>query len=118
MIGGTDIYFTISNENPFEEAIEVIKSFWPDAIVEHEAEERFIYPNQKAKESWDRDGVTNDNDKELIHLIWRKIKLSEFTVVIDAFQVNRPIVDAIYTKLTGLEAETLTLFRPKKANQK
>jgi hypothetical protein len=74
MIGGYDII--LFHELPEAEALELLvstaKALWPSCVLEPDdwgPNEVFVYETQEAKDSWDTNGATDENDPKMVHLI-------------------------------------------------
>jgi hypothetical protein len=74
MIGGDDII--ISSSLPEKEAlaalISVTDKIWPNRvveIVEDTTTEALVYESPEAKQSWDSEGMTEENDPKMLHFL-------------------------------------------------
>jgi hypothetical protein len=76
MIGGDDVVLS-SNLTPQEAVRSLIvaaQRMWPKSVVEYCSDreglvEALVYQDSAAKDSWDRDGVTEENDPKMLHLL-------------------------------------------------
>jgi hypothetical protein len=91
-ICGNDII--VEGVPPSKEAmLEVVRGFWPDMVVEDdEAEDFFVYKDQRAKDIWDGVGLTDDNDADMIYFLPRENGL---TMVIDTAKTLMYITDEV-----------------------
>jgi hypothetical protein len=74
VIGGDDIIITSSlpGLEALAELISVTDKIWPNRvveIVEDTTTEALVYENLEAKQSWDSDGMTEENDPKMLHLL-------------------------------------------------
>nr|NIQ16384.1 hypothetical protein [Candidatus Dadabacteria bacterium] len=81
----------------------LIQDHWPKMVYEiderPDATDMFVYRDEKAKEAWDGEGHSEENDEGMIYVIFDKTA-TEITLVIDDYKKNQHIVDDI-TEFTG-----------------
>jgi hypothetical protein len=80
-----------------DEIINIIKKFWPQLVVEYDDDSVFVYKNKSAQRNWDAKGWTEQNDTEMIHVMFG----SEDGIVwfvIDDNKVNDRIIKEIERK--------------------
>jgi len=73
MIGGQDIILKTRLEPQVarEVLVRISHFIWPDQVEEPDGDDVFVYKDQKAKDSWDKDGVTEENDEQMMQFICR-----------------------------------------------
>ena len=74
-----------------ERVVETIKQFWPDAVVEDDGDDYFIYKDEAAKRGWEDEGWSESNDADMIYVLPRE----NVTVVIDDNKSLMHLVEAI-----------------------
>ena len=80
-IGGYDTIYQIDSPcDLYKEIINFVD--WEDAVIEYDrgSEDFFLYENQKSKEIWDSEGLSEESENKMIYFL---IKDRELTVVTD-----------------------------------
>lgn len=80
-----------------EEIISIIRKFWPQLSVEHDDDSVFVYKNKLAQKSWDARGWTEQNDTEMIHVMFGS-EDGKVWFVIDDKKQNERIIKEIERK--------------------
>ena len=98
-IHGNDFGIKCRDGTTPDDIVEVVKQFWPDAVLElDESGEFFLYPNENAKTKWDNEGWSEENDITMI-LVIPDNDDGKIWFTIDDNSVNMPIIDAIEKEL-------------------
>jgi len=103
-IHGCDIVVehVLAEKATLENIVKIVKEWWPDLVTENDESGFFIYKNNEAKESWDKCGWSEVNDKTMIYVIYSGGQGTEdgMTFVIDDNKENISIVNAIKQAIT------------------
>ena len=73
-IGGKDVTVSIGAHVDTALVCQTIATFWPDGVVQvlpdiQGLEEYFIFKTDADRQSWDNNGLTEDNKDTLIHVL-------------------------------------------------
>lgn len=103
MVGGVDVEIAHPKLPPtvvLAVATRCICRHWPQAIIDTDADEVFVYRDQEAFDSWERLGADGSNVNTMFHLIADETTL---TVVVDDDQ--EPTVRSVLDEIRRQYAE-------------
>lgn len=84
----------------------LIQDHWSEMVYEiderPEATDLFVYKNEQAKNIWNEEGSSEENDKDMIYVILDK-QSTQITFVIDDHKKNKYIVDDIIQFISNCE---------------
>lgn len=111
MIGGYDIILQLAEPHSplyLSGAIcSLVSKTWPEFMVEPDidSEDIFLYKNMAARESWDKNGLTEENESDMLYVLYNDDRI-QFTIVVgDKHKGDvAKIVDDIKTVLGATES--------------